>query len=140
MVNLLRGPSDDKQFEVWVAVWWRLTRYFHKCTGLLVDGLDILSSSANDKPAFVSRNGEGHLSSRRTPVPLASTPSSPTRRHSCTRTWGALWRKHNTTCFKGFCALSSTQTSRSTCKGTQMTISDLCTYPLSTLLSGTDAL
>lgn len=63
MVNLLRGASDDKQFVVWVAIWRHLTGNLHKRPGLLVDGLDVLSSSANDESTFVCGNREGHLSS-----------------------------------------------------------------------------
>lgn len=96
VVNLLWGPPDGEQFEVWVTVWRWLMWYLHKCTRLLVDGLDVLPTSANHQPTFMSRDREGHLSSGRTPAPLASTSTSPTRWHPCARrTWGALEWEYN---------------------------------------------
>lgn len=93
VVDLLRGASDDEQFEVWVSVWRGLTRYLHEGAGLLVDGLDVLSPSADDEAAFVSGDGEGDLPSGGAPAALASAPSSPTRGHPSTAR-GALRRKH----------------------------------------------
>lgn len=81
VVNLLRGPPDGEQFEVRVAVWWRLTGNLHEGAGLLVDGLDALAAPADDEPALVSRNGEGHLSTRRPPASLASASAPSTRGH-----------------------------------------------------------
>lgn len=89
MVDLLWGPSDSEELKIWITVWWRLMSHLHESASLLVDGLDIFSSSANNKPTFVSRNGEGHLSS---PAALAPTMSLTARWHSGTTTWGSLWR------------------------------------------------
>lgn len=89
MVNLLWGPPDSEKLKIWITVWWRLMGHLHESTSLLVDGLDIFSSSANNKPTFVCRNGEGHFSS---PAALAPTMSLTSRWHSRTTTWGPLWR------------------------------------------------
>lgn len=56
VVDLLRGAPDDEELEVGVSVGGRLSRDFHKGPRLLVDGLDVLSSSANHEPTLVGRN------------------------------------------------------------------------------------
>lgn len=81
VVNLLWRPPDGEQFEVWVAIWRRLTGNLHEGAGLLVDGLDALATPADDEAALVCRNGEGHLSTRRTPASLASASAPSTRGH-----------------------------------------------------------
>lgn len=81
VVNLLRRPPDGEQFEVWVAVWWGLTGNLHKGASLLVDGLDALAAPADDEPALVGRNGEGHLSTWRPPASLTSASTPSTRGH-----------------------------------------------------------
>lgn len=49
-----------------------------------------LLTTADDQPALVRGDGEGHLPARRTPVALASSPTPATRGHARTpgRTWG----------------------------------------------------
>lgn len=86
VVDLLRVAADGKQFEVGVSVGRRLARDLHERACLLVDGLDVLASSADHQAALVGGDREGHLAAGGTPVTGTTPPATPTTwRHTCAR-------------------------------------------------------
>lgn len=90
VVNLLGRAPDDEEFEVRVPVGWQLSGDLYKGASLLVYGFHVLATSADDQPALVSGDGEGHLPTGGPPIALAPASTSASGGHARTpwRAWG----------------------------------------------------